>query len=110
MLQNRTPTNKDLKYVVNTACIILILLAVVIFFSKAPDAKVATSVFNFELEPGKNGVIQFYTENDSLATVTYVFHGDTIKAKNLYREEFEELVQRLYPDTVYQEVKTNLKL
>lgn len=90
--------------------VIIGLFIIVVAYMINDKPKQATPVYNFKVEPGKNGVIQFHLDEDSLATVTYIFHGDTIKAKNLYREEFDSLVKRLYPDTIYKETNINSKL
>lgn len=62
-----------------------------------PPTEVFTKeIFNYSVEPGKNGLIRFSVDADSLADVVYVENQDTFSLNGLNRQEFEELMDTLY--------------
>jgi len=56
-------------------------------------------VYHYELDEGKDGIIQFSLDQDSLAYVVYVQEGDTFALDCMVRSEFDSLTQVLYNDS-----------
>lgn len=59
---------------------------------------IVVETFCYDLTPGKNGIIRFNVDTDSLAHVIYVQDKDTFALDYISRAEFDSLVTVLYPE------------
>lgn len=53
----------------------------------------------YDLEKGKDGIIRFSVDKDSLAYVIFVQNNDTFGLDALNKSEFDSLLNVLYPES-----------
>ena len=61
-----------------------------------PTQTIIVDKYIYSLDSGKNGIIEFNVDTDSLANVVFVQNQDTFALEGLSREEFQEFTDTLY--------------
>lgn len=66
--------------------------------TKSPYEPGNVETYVYSLEEGKDGILRFSVDEDSLAYVVFVQNKDTFALDGMVRSEFDSLVQVLYPE------------
>jgi hypothetical protein len=66
--------------------------------TKSPYEPEKVETYIYDLKPGRNGILRFSVDEDSLAYVVYVEKGDTFALDGMIRSEFDSLAAVLYPE------------